>query len=83
MSKCSALPWRCRSYNSAIGETGDVCGHCVVEDAEENCITGVSDMEDWEPHEVEKEDGWTYHADMLAIAEAVTAVAELQKRDDV
>lgn len=79
LSKCSPLPWKCRSYNSDIADTGDVEGHCIVEDAEENQIAGVNDWVDWEPHEVEKDDGWTYHADMLAIAESVNAVAELQR----
>lgn len=76
-TKCSPMPWKCRAGNSPIADTGDVKGFCLVEDAEKDTIACTYD--DGEEHEIEKDDGWSYHADMLAITDSVNAVSEIKK----
>ena len=77
LTQCSPLPWKCRAGNKPIADTGDVEGYCLVEDAKKNTIACT--YADDEEHEIEKDDGWVYHADMLAIADAVNAVSEIKK----
>jgi hypothetical protein len=79
LSRCSPTPWSTRSYNCPIADTGDVYGCTdLLDNTGETILT--TDRENDGDVEV---DGWYQEVHLYTAAQAVNAIAEIQKMLDV
>lgn len=75
LTRCSPTPWGTRAYNCPVGDTGDVYGLTDLFDGNGETILGT-DRENDGDVEV---DGWYHEVHLYTVAQAVNAVAEIQK----
>lgn len=75
LTRCSPTPWGTRAYNHPVGDTGEVWGYTdLFDDTGETILT--TDRENDSDVEV---DGWYHEVHLYTAAQAVNAVAEIQK----
>lgn len=75
LTRCSPVPWSTRAYNCPIADTGDVEGWTDLLDGSGEAILST-DRENDGDVEV---DGWYQEVHLYTAAQAVNAIAEIQK----
>lgn len=75
LTRCSPTPWSTRAYNHPIADTGDVEGWTDLLDGNGEAIL-FTDRENDGDVEV---DGWYQEVHLYTAAQAVNAIAEIQK----
>ena len=75
LTRCLPTPWSTRSYNCPIADTGDVDGYTdLLDGTGETIVSSDRDSDD----DV-LIDGWYQEVNLYTAAQAVNAIAEIQK----
>ena len=75
LSKCLPPPWGTRSYNCPIADTGDFDGYTDLFDKSGETIVSSDRASDDDV----LVDGWYQEVNLYTAAQAVNAIAEIQK----
>lgn len=75
LTRCLPTPWGTRSYNCPIADTGDVIGYTDLFDNTGETILTTDRENDTDVNV----DGWYQEVHLYTSAQAVNAIAEIQK----